>query len=88
MKELQDILREARSLPNEFTALATVVRTAGSRYRRPGARLLVPQDGKSIGAISGGCFGGEVVLRGELFSIPAQRSLLHSILARSSATTD
>ena len=63
MKELQDILREARGLPNEFTALATVVRTAGSSYRRPGARLLVPQDGKSIGAISGGCFGGEVVLR-------------------------
>ena len=63
MKELQDILREARSLPDEFTALATVVRTAGSSYRRPGAWLLVRQDGKSIGAISGGCFGGEVVLR-------------------------
>jgi xanthine/CO dehydrogenase XdhC/CoxF family maturation factor len=63
VKELQEVLREARSLPNEFTALATVVRTAGSSYRRPGARLLVPQDGKSIGAISGGCFGGEVVLR-------------------------
>jgi xanthine/CO dehydrogenase XdhC/CoxF family maturation factor len=63
VKELQDILREARSLPDEFTALATVVRTAGSSYRRPGARRLVRQDGKSIGAISGGCLEDEVVLR-------------------------
>ena len=67
MKELQDTLREARSLPNEFTARWRRSFGLPARViRRPGARLLVRQDGKSIasiGAISGGCFGGEVVLR-------------------------
>ena len=36
-------------------ALATVVSVRGSSYRRPGARLLVPEDGPPIGLISGGC---------------------------------
>jgi len=35
--------------------LATVVRTSGSTYRRPGARMLVASDGRSAGLISGGC---------------------------------
>jgi xanthine dehydrogenase accessory factor len=35
--------------------LATVVRTTGSTYRRPGARMLVTGDGRSAGLISGGC---------------------------------
>ena len=36
-------------------ALATVVSVRGSSYRRPGARLLVPEEGSPIGLISGGC---------------------------------
>ena len=36
-------------------ALATVVSVRGSSYRRPGARLLVPEEGPPIGLISGGC---------------------------------
>jgi len=36
-------------------ALATVVSVRGSSYRRPGARLLVPEDGPPVGLISGGC---------------------------------
>ena len=39
----------------ERLALATVVSARGSSYRRPGARLLVPEDGPPIGLISGGC---------------------------------
>jgi xanthine dehydrogenase accessory factor len=35
--------------------LATIVRTSGSTYRRPGARMLVTDDGRSAGLISGGC---------------------------------
>ena len=35
--------------------LATVVRTTGSTYRGPGARMLVTNDGRSAGLISGGC---------------------------------
>jgi len=41
-------------------ALATVVRIEGSAYRRPGAKLLVEEDGKSLGSISGGCLEGDV----------------------------
>jgi xanthine/CO dehydrogenase XdhC/CoxF family maturation factor len=35
--------------------LATVVRTAGSTYRKPGARMLLMADGSYIGLLSGGC---------------------------------
>lgn len=35
--------------------LVTVVRTEGSTYRRAGARVVISEDGKAVGAISGGC---------------------------------
>jgi xanthine dehydrogenase accessory factor len=35
--------------------LATVVATAGSTYRKPGARMLLMADGSYIGLLSGGC---------------------------------
>ena len=41
-------------------ALATIVGVNGSTYRRPGARLLVAEDGKMVGNLSGGCLEGEV----------------------------
>jgi len=37
------------------TALATVVNVKGSAYRRPGAKMLITEDGDRTGAISGGC---------------------------------
>jgi len=36
-------------------ALATVVRVKGSAYRREGAKLLIDEEGKMTGVISGGC---------------------------------
>jgi xanthine/CO dehydrogenase XdhC/CoxF family maturation factor len=36
-------------------ALATVVAVRGSSYRRPGARLLVPDHSPPVGIVSGGC---------------------------------
>lgn len=36
-------------------AIATVVRVKGSAYRRPGAKLLVEDDGRTQGGVSGGC---------------------------------
>jgi len=41
-------------------ALATIVAVRGSTYRRPGARLLVPEAGAPVGNISGGCLEGDV----------------------------
>jgi xanthine dehydrogenase accessory factor len=35
--------------------LATVVATAGSTYRKPGARMLLMADGRYLGLLSGGC---------------------------------
>jgi xanthine/CO dehydrogenase XdhC/CoxF family maturation factor len=36
-------------------ALAQVVGIQGSAYRRPGARLLIAEDGSTLGGVSGGC---------------------------------
>ncbi|MCV0402471.1 MAG: XdhC family protein [Chloroflexi bacterium] len=57
MSELDDILSaaDAADARGEPVALATVVAVRGSSYRRPGARLLVPAEGRPIGLISGGC---------------------------------
>lgn len=37
------------------TVLASVVDLEGSSYRRPGVRMLLADNGQSIGAVSGGC---------------------------------
>ncbi|MBW3565278.1 MAG: NTP transferase domain-containing protein [Acidobacteria bacterium] len=42
-------------------ALATVIRTRGSTFRRPGARMLVFEDGSTIGSVSGGCLENSVI---------------------------
>ncbi|MDG1805575.1 XdhC family protein [Flavicella sp.] len=47
------------------TVLATVISVEGSSYRREGARMLVLENGKTIGAISGGCVEKEVVLKAQ-----------------------
>ncbi|CAM3603185.1 XdhC/CoxI family protein [Pontibacter korlensis] len=63
MKELRDIVRafEEAQQANMQTALATVVHVEGSSYRRPGARMLVREDGQLTGAISGGCLEGDAL---------------------------
>jgi xanthine/CO dehydrogenase XdhC/CoxF family maturation factor len=43
------------------TALATVVKVRGSSYRSPGARMLITDDGKWVGSISGGCLEGDAL---------------------------
>ena len=62
MKELQDILRLVRQGAGPWS-LATLVRTEGASYRRPGARLLT--DGQRIlrGSLSGGCLEGDILAR-------------------------
>jgi xanthine/CO dehydrogenase XdhC/CoxF family maturation factor len=65
MKELRAIVEafeQARS-DGKACALATVVGVKGSAYRRPGALMLVTEDGQTIGAVSGGCLERDVILR-------------------------
>jgi len=77
MKEIRDIIKafdEALKLGKQ-TALATVVHVEGSSYRRPGARMLIEDDGQLTGAISGGCLEGDA-LRKALLVMNEKRSRL------------
>jgi xanthine/CO dehydrogenase XdhC/CoxF family maturation factor len=72
MKELQHILKTFEQIQHSRTraAIATVVKTSGSVYRRPGARMLITKSGQMVGAISGGCLESDIVER-------AQTLMLH-----------
>lgn len=63
ISEFQRIIDTYRQ--TDFTqrraALATVVGLQGSGYRRPGARMLITDDGHWTGAISGGCLEGDAL---------------------------
>ena len=77
MKEIRDIIKafdNAREMGKQ-TALATVVHVEGSSYRRPGARMLIEDDGQLTGAISGGCLEGDA-LRKALLVMTEKRSKL------------
>ena len=63
MKELQAIVRHLTSPASGTSVLATLVTVEGSSYRRPGARLLVLENGTRIGSISGGCLEEDVMAR-------------------------
>lgn len=77
MKEITDIIRsyEQALVTGKRMALATVVHVEGSSYRRPGARMLVTDDGQLTGAISGGCLEGDA-LRKALLAISQQKNKL------------
>jgi xanthine/CO dehydrogenase XdhC/CoxF family maturation factor len=44
------------------SVLATVVATAGSTYRKPGARMLIMSDGSYFGLLSGGCLEADLAI--------------------------
>ncbi|MFT3932763.1 MAG: XdhC family protein [Chitinophagaceae bacterium] len=77
MKEIEDIIAayDVAVIAGKKTALATVVHVDGSSYRRPGARMLITEDGMLTGAISGGCLEGDA-LRKSLLVIMQQQPLL------------
>ena len=77
MKEIESIIRSFKIATHagKKVALATVVHVEGSSYRRPGARMLVTEDGQLTGAISGGCLEGDA-LRKALFAISQQQNKL------------
>lgn len=63
MKEISRIVEvfEQIDFTQRKAALATVVWVEGSSYRRPGARMLITDDGRWEGAISGGCLEGDAL---------------------------
>lgn len=63
MKEQKAIVDafQQTDLTQRRVALATVVQVRGSSYRSPGARMLITDDGKWIGSISGGCLEGDAL---------------------------
>ena len=76
MKEIHDIIAAYDSLHrHKQAALATVVQVEGSSYRQPGARMLIEEDGKLTGAISGGCLEGDA-LRKALLVMAQQHPML------------
>ncbi len=77
MKELYDIIQAYNKtrLQNKQAALATVVKVEGSSYRRPGARMLVTEEGEITGAISGGCLEGDA-LRKALLAMAQNKNKL------------
>ena len=63
MKDFKTIITEFKKVDTtqRKAALATVVKVRGSSYRSPGARMLITDDGKWVGSISGGCLEGDAL---------------------------
>ena len=61
---LELLLERAPPEPQE-RVLATVVATAGSTYRKPGARMLIMADGSYFGLLSGGCLEADLKLHAQ-----------------------
>lgn len=59
VKAFDQLCREGKP-----SALATVIAVEGSSYRRPGAQMLIAEDGRSWGGVSGGCLEKDVARRG------------------------
>ncbi len=77
MKEIREIIKafDDAVAKGKRTALASVVHLDGSSYRRPGARMLIDDEGNITGAISGGCLEGDA-LRKALLVIAQQHAKL------------
>jgi len=77
MKEILEIIQayDAAVHAGKKSALAAVVHLNGSSYRRPGARMLVTDEGELTGAISGGCLEGDA-LRKAMMVLSQQKSKL------------
>ena len=62
MKEIDQVMHILAGW-KQRCALATVVSVEGSSYRKPGATMLIGEDGSAVGAVSGGCIEKEVIRR-------------------------
>jgi xanthine/CO dehydrogenase XdhC/CoxF family maturation factor len=67
VNEIQALLESFDALKSDSkrAALATIVKVKGSAYRRPGARMLIAPDGRTVGSISAGCLDRDVCERAQ-----------------------
>jgi len=56
---------EAQRTQGKPLVLATIVRTIGSTYRKPGAHMLIAADGSAAGLLSGGCAESDLIERAQ-----------------------
>ena len=63
LTQLLDALRRLRRENQPRAALATLTRTRGSTFRRPGTHMLVLHDGSVVCELSGGCPQRDIVAR-------------------------
>ncbi|MGB5131147.1 MAG: XdhC family protein [Steroidobacteraceae bacterium] len=65
MRDLRDLIAKFERVRSrgDVAALATVMRVAGSAYRRAGARMLLTADGTRVGLVSGGCLEADLIER-------------------------
>ena len=59
LHRLLPLFERARA-SGEPLVLATVIRTGGSTYAKPGAQMLIASDGEYAGLLSGGCLEGDL----------------------------
>jgi xanthine/CO dehydrogenase XdhC/CoxF family maturation factor len=59
---MEEVFKEALNLLNkgEPFVIATVIGTKGSTPQKPGAKLLVREDGTGVGTLGGGCVEGDI----------------------------
>jgi xanthine/CO dehydrogenase XdhC/CoxF family maturation factor len=57
-----ELLLERGPAGSTACALATVVATAGSTYRKPGARMMIMAGGSYLGLLSGGCLEADLLV--------------------------
>jgi xanthine dehydrogenase accessory factor len=61
----------------EAVALVTIVRAQGSTPQRVGARMLVHEDGRTLGTIGGGCYEQDALGKARLALQTGRPTLAH-----------
>lgn len=77
LTQLLDALRRLRHDSAQRAALATLTRTRGSTFRRPGTHMLVLDDGSVVCELSGGCPQRDIVARALEVIADGQPRLVH-----------
>ncbi len=75
LKHIVNAQKQARKV-NLKSVLATVVDLDGSSYRKPGVRMLILENGKMIGAVSGGCVEKEVLRQAQSVFVDGKSKMM------------